>query len=169
MHLTGATVLQFDDPGGKSSLADHHTNGEADQVGVVELKARTCLAIVQQYVDPGRFEFVMQFGRERIDSFLTSIQRTDHDLKRCDRHRPANSLVVVPGFDGSRHDSVHADAVAAHDHRIALAVGVEIGRVHRHRVLSAELEDMPNLDALLEVQRRAVRRPITLDSHANVG
>ena len=47
----------------------------------------------------------------------------------------------------------HADAVAAHDHRLGRpALLAEEPRAERLRVLGAELEDMPDLDAALDAE-----------------
>ena len=47
-----------------------------------------------------------------------------------------------------RGKSADADAVAAHNRVLALARLVEVGHVHRLRVLRAELEDVAHFNAV---------------------
>ena len=58
-------------------------------------------------------------------------------------------------FDGGRDNTRHADAVAAHHHRDLRAGVVEYARLHRFRILGAELENMADFDAALDIQRTA--------------
>ena len=58
-------------------------------------------------------------------------------------------LVVVMLLDDRRHRPRRADAVAAHDERLLLAVLVEERRAERDGVERAELEDVAELDRRL--------------------
>src|SRR5204863_1387404 len=73
----------------------------------------------------------------------------------CDDPRPAQPLVVV-GLLGERgHRPGHAHAVGAHRDRHRLAVLVECGQPEGPRVLLPQLEDVTELDAAGDLQRRA--------------
>src|SRR5581483_1437090 len=68
------------------------------------------------------------------------------------------------------HDAAGADAVAAAEERLLLAVLVEEGRTERLRVEAAEVEDVAHLDRGLEVERAAVdRAAVALLRLAQVG
>src|SRR5436305_13750077 len=78
----------------------------------------------------------------------------DHhrDLERGDGDRPDDALVVVVHLDGGGHGALDADAVAAHDRLDRLAVRAGHPDVQSVGVLVAELEDVPDLDAALDLQ-----------------
>ena len=74
------------------------------------------------------------------------------------------------GLDDGGHEALDADAVAAHDRRAALAVGVEEGGLHGVGVAGAELEDVSQLDPALHLQRViALRALVARSRHADVG
>ena len=58
-------------------------------------------------------------------------------------------------FDGSGENAFDADAVAAHDWRDLLAVGIEHARTHRLGVFVAKLEDVADFDGLANYQLAA--------------
>ena len=65
-------------------------------------------------------------------------------------------MLVVVLLDHRRDYAPWADSVAAAEQRLLLPVLVEEGRVERPRaVLVAEVEDVPDLDRGLELQRAA--------------
>ena len=72
-----------------------------------------------------------------------------------ERGRPREPVLVVVLLDDRGDDARHADAVAAHHHRVLLAVLVGVVRVERLAVLGAELEHVPDLDAAVDRQRLA--------------
>ena len=99
--------------------------------------------VEQRLVDPlplGRHGRVLRLGDHH------------HDLERGDRDRPDDALVVVVDLDGGGHGALDADAVAAHDRLDRLAVRARHPDVHGVGVLVAELEDVPDLDAPLDLQ-----------------
>ena len=61
-------------------------------------------------------------------------------------------------LDGRRHRSADADAVAAHEERLLLAVLIKEGRAERLAVLRAELEDLSRLDASRDLNGRTAMR-----------
>ena len=69
-----------------------------------------------------------------------------------DRHRPNGAVIVVPHFAHSGCKPPHANAVAAHDRVLQLAVPVEILHPHGAGVFIAELEDVAHLDAAADAQ-----------------
>ncbi len=89
---------------------------------------------------------------------VLDLERHDHDLIRSERQRPDDAVGVVARLDGAGHDPVDADAVAAHDHVDLVPLLVEVGRPHRLGILGAELEDVADLEAGLDLERGPAAR-----------
>src|SRR5689334_14557290 len=91
-------------------------------------------------------------------------------IVRGDRPGPDDSLLVVPLLDDRGQHAGRADAVAAAEQRLLLAVLVQERRVERLRVERAEVEDMAHLDGSAELQRAAaLRAAVALAGVAEVG
>ena len=76
---------------------------------------------------------------------------------------PAQALVVAVGLGQGCHDTGNADAVRAHRDDLGLTVLVEDGQAQGLGVLAAQLENVADLDAALQVEgARAVGRQVTL-------
>src|ERR1019366_5381273 len=65
---------------------------------------------------------------------------------------PAHTAIDAVLFDDRRDEPRHADAVAPHDERARLLLLVDEGRAHRLRILRAEDEHVPGLDALVALE-----------------
>ena len=65
---------------------------------------------------------------------------------------PAQTLVIAVRLSQGRHDAGDADAVGAHGHDLGLAILIEDGQAQGLGVLAAQLEDMADLDAALQVE-----------------
>jgi hypothetical protein len=164
-----AAPAPFDDAVREALRADGDAQREADEVRVLELHARAFVAVVEQHVDAGGEQLrVDLLGRRAHAVFLA--ERGHDDGKRRDRDRPDDAVVVVALLHRGGDRAADAEAVAAHDHRLALAVLVEERAAHRLRVLRAELEHVPDLDAAVDLQRRlAARAGIAGDDGRDVG
>ncbi len=86
------------------------------------------------------------------------IDGYQHNVKRSDCLRPDNTSVIVILLDGGRDHSGHANAVAAHLHRAALAVFIEHGRVHGVTVFASELKDVTDFNSSGNTQCAATGR-----------
>src|SRR5207253_5812131 len=75
-----------------------------------------------------------------------------------DRPWPHDPVVVMVLLDDRSHRARRADAVAAHDEQLLLAVFVEVSRAERLRIERLELEDMTEFDRRLRRQRAAAPR-----------
>src|SRR5205823_7399276 len=82
----------------------------------------------------------------------------DDDLKRRDRNRPDDPGIIVALLDRGRDGASDAEAVATHDHELALSAFVEVRAVHRLRIFRTELEDVTNFDPAVDLQRSAAAR-----------
>ena len=92
-------------------------------------------------------------------------------MERGDGERPDDAVVVVVLLDAGGHGAADADAVAAHEDDLLLAVGIEEGGIQRLGILGAEFEDMTDLDAAPHLQHAAAaaRAGIAVGDVADVG
>src|SRR5262249_50421239 len=80
------------------------------------------------------------------------------------------AAIIVVLLDGRSDDARHADAVAAHVERGLTPALIKHQRLHRLRVLAAELEDVADLDAARDLEAPTPRGArIALDDLAQVG
>src|SRR5215472_5146035 len=91
-------------------------------------------------------------------------------VERRDRPRPDNTIRVMALFDDGRNRARDADAVATHHHGLARTAFVEIVAAHRRRVLRAQLEDLPDLDAAktLVLSAPAARATVSFRGHPEI-
>ena len=68
-------------------------------------------------------------------------------MKRGDRIRPDDALVVVMLFHGSGRRPPDSDSITSHHRQAFFAVGIEKGGIHALAVLGPQHEDMAHLDA----------------------
>ena len=87
------------------------------------------------------------------------------NLPRSYRYRPNGTIIIVANLAHGGRKSAYADTVAAHYRILLVAVLVEIGHMHRLRVLCAELEDIADLDAARYIYR--VLAALRADSAVN--
>ena len=137
---------------GQAASADHHAQRNADQVGILELDAGALIAIVQQHVDAGGRQFLVELVGNVGDLGLFHVERDQQHFVGSQRQRPDDAVFVVAGFDQRGDDPIHADAVAAHDQGVLLFVGVEIFGLQGGGVFGAELEDVADFDRLLQFE-----------------
>ena len=83
---------------------------------------------------------------------LVFADRGDDHLVRGDVHWPADAVLVVMLLHDGGDQAGDADAVAAHDDRVAASFFVEEGRVHLVGVVGAEDEDVSAFDAPVELE-----------------
>src|SRR5438132_12692714 len=78
---------------------------------------------------------------------------------------PPDALRIMVLLDGGGRQATGADAIATHNDRVLLAVGVEKVRVQGFAVFGAELENMPDLDAAREHQSSSTNRAAITFGH----
>src|SRR6185312_8611159 len=160
----------FQRAGGEAAFADHHAVRNADQFHVGEHRTGAQAAVVQHGLDAACGEFLVErFGGGGDLRIALRIDHADRHAPRRHRLRPDDAGLVVALLDRGRHDAADADAVAAHQHHLGLALVVAHGGAQRLGVLGAELEYMAHLDAAGEVQHAlAVGRGVALDHLTDV-
>src|ERR1700676_1396302 len=115
--LAAMTIFQI--PRGKASFPDDDPMRNSDELRIGEFEARTGVSIVEQYVDAGGIELLVQrIGGLLDERRLLVIDRHQDDLERRDRFRPENTVGVVILLDGRGNDPRDADSVTAHEHRL---------------------------------------------------
>ena len=99
------------------------------------------------------------------------VHRAERYLERRKIGRPDDAVVVMILFDTGGNCSADADAVAAHEDDLFLAVGIEESGIKRLGVFGAELEDMADFDAAPHLQNAAAaaRAGIAVGDIADIG
>src|SRR5262249_19355843 len=134
------------------------SNGEADEVRVLEFHARTFVAVVENHFDTlVRQLRVELLGQRHRLAIRRDGERSDADLKWRDGQRPNNPVLVIALLDDGVKSARYADAVSSHDARLALARLVEHGGVERRAVFRSELEKMAHFNGASNLQRFAGR------------
>src|SRR4051794_16626719 len=148
----GGAVGELGGPRSQAPLAHGNPERDAGQLGVAELDAGPDRAVVHDDLDARVQQGLVHplaLGRH---FGVLGLGDHHHDLERGDRDRPDDALFVVVDLDGGGHGALDADAVAAHDRLGRLAVRTGHPDVHGVGVLVTELEDVPDLDAALDLQ-----------------
>src|SRR6202795_686681 len=100
----GAVTI-FERPRGQAPFPDDDAMGDADELGIGEVDAWAGVAIVEQYIDAGGVELLIERLRRLLDARrLLVIDRHQYDLERGDRFRPDNAVGVVILFYGRGND-----------------------------------------------------------------
>ncbi len=96
------------------------------------------------------------------------VRRDDDHLIRRNRDRPDDAVIVVALLNRRRHRARYTDSVAAHDHRLRFPVLIQIRAAERRAVFRTQLEDLPDFDALLDLDlAAALRADVLFRDHAN--
>src|SRR5262249_38904925 len=148
--------LHLDAAARERARAHGDPHGKSDQIRVLELDAWALLAVVEQRIHAGALECVREGLGRLPQGDVAHAHRHDVRAVRRERRRPDDAGIVVVLLDGRGDGPRDADAVAPHLDRPFLAVGAEEGGPHRLRVLRAEEEHLPNLDAAMGGERPGV-------------
>ena len=95
----GAAVDEFDEAGGEF-LAEVDAEGDADQVGVLELDAGAQVAVVVEDVDVKRLEFGLELVGGVADDGVSELDGGEDDFERRDGDGEAHAVRVREEFDG---------------------------------------------------------------------
>ncbi|KAG1647892.1 Ribokinase [Nymphon striatum] len=126
---------------------DGDAPGDTNEFDVGELDASSSVTIVEHHVDATFAECLVDVFAGLNRCVVAHAHEHDGNFEWSDGHGPDHAVVVVVGLDDARHGPAYADAVAAHDRGLLLAVVVEHGHAHCLGVLRAELEDVSGFDA----------------------
>ena len=69
-----------------------------------------------------------------------------------DSDRPFRAIFVPPDFHDGAHQAPYANAVAAHERHLGLALFIIVGHAHGLGIFTAQLENVPDLDTALELE-----------------
>ena len=116
------------------------------------------LAVVEEDVEAGVLQLLVDLLRALAHAGLVEAQCRRGGRGTARARRPDDAALVVVRLDRAGEDAPDADAVAAHDGGLLLAVLVGELRLHRLGVDGAELEDVAHLDAALRLERAAAVR-----------
>src|SRR4029079_1259692 len=138
------------------AAAERKPQRHAQQLRVGALLPRARVAVVEEYVEPGGAELLVELLRRVALGRAGLPQGHELDVPRRDRTRPGDALLVGVLLDGRRGDARRADAVGAHPDELLAARLVEIRRAEGLGVSGAELEDVPHFDRALDPAHSAV-------------
>ena len=143
----------------------------ADQFEVGEHDAGALAAVVEQHVDTGRRELVVQSVGRRADLGAALIADCGNgDAERRHRGRPDDAAIIVVLLDGGGDHARDADAVATHFHDLLFLFAVQETGAQREGIALPEREHVSDLDAAPKFQAAAaVGRRVALDDVADVG
>jgi len=130
--------------------------GVADELGIGHAGAEGTTQVVQHhFVRELTVEFPVHTTRVLDQAFVC---RDDDHLEGREVDGPDEALLVVVLLHDGLHDSGDPDTVAAHPERDRLVVLVREHGVHGFGVDLLELEDVPQLDALAQLERALAAR-----------
>ena len=147
----------LDDAPREALGAEGEPNREADQVGVGELDPRAGVPVVVEHLDTGLHQPVVELlggGADRVATLAPAGEGDEVHRVRGEGGRPDQPAVVVVLLGHRGDDARHADPVAAHDHGVLVPGVVLVAGVERLAVLGADLEDVADLDAPVDRERR---------------
>src|SRR5258708_24736171 len=149
--LAAMTIFQI--PRGETALPDDDPVRNSDELGIGEFNARTGVAIVEQYVDAGGIELLVQrIGGLLDERSLLGIDRPQDHLERLDRLRPEYALGIEILFDGRGNHPSDPNSVTAHEHGQGLTLLIQHAGIHGGAVQLSQLENMAHFDAARDVQ-----------------
>ncbi len=148
-----AAMTIFEISGRESPFSDHDSMRDTHELRIRELHPRPRVAIIQQHIDPGRIELlVQQVGRFLDTGRFLIIDGHQNDLKGRNGIRPDDAVGIVILFDRRGDHPRDADAVASHEHGQSLSLFVEHARFHRFAVQLSQLKNMADFDAAGDFQ-----------------
>ena len=151
-------------------LADVDAIWDADQVGILEFHPGAFVAVIENHVKARSLKLRRHAFSCRDERSIGCVRDRHHHLKRRDRRRQPESVLVVTLLDRGGQNTFDADSVAAHDRLHFFAALIEHARAHRLRVFVSQLEDVADLDRLGDLQRSAADRAAFTFRHiANIG
>src|SRR5258708_22155757 len=140
------TIFQI--PRGETALPDDDPVRNSDELGIGEFNARTGVAIVEQYVDAGGIELLVQrIGGLLDERRLLVIDRHQDDLERRDRLRPEYAVGIVILFDGRGNHPSDPNSVTAHEHGQGLTLLIQHAGIHGGAVQLSPLGNIAHFDA----------------------
>src|SRR6202034_2394469 len=91
-----AAMTIFEIPRSQAALADHDAMRDSHELRIGEFDPRTGVPIVEQYIDAGGGELLVQrIGGLLNERRLLVVDRHQDDLKRRDGFGPENAVGVV--------------------------------------------------------------------------
>ncbi len=143
---------KLDLPFGQALGAYNQAHRNADEIGVLELDSRALVAVVVEHLDALLVELTVETVGRLHDLLVPRAQAHHQDFERCQRQRPDDAVLVVILLDGRRHGAADAEPIAPHGHGMRGSLVVQIGAMHGCRVLRAQLEDVTDLDAAVQLE-----------------
>ena len=145
----------------------------ADQVSVLEFYAGAFLAVVDNNLYASFMQLFVDFLSLRQRSLVLHVYRNNEHLIRSDSYRPDHAVSVMALLNAGSHSTANTDTVAAHNHRLLLAVFVQIGCAHSSAVFGVQLEHLTCFNAASLSNRSAAMRAGIALSHqtdiSNIG
>ena len=153
--LTAEFVLDFTFA---CELSDGDPDRDTDQVSIIELDARSLIAVVYHDFNAHTLEFLLDIISESKLCLILGLDDCYDNMIRSYGQWPDDPLVIVMLLYDSLHGSGDAYSVASHPVWMIFALLILEGSVHAFRIFETELEDLSDLDASSELDRLAAVR-----------
>ena len=141
----------------------------ADQVSVLEFNTGALLAVVDNNLYASLVQLFVDFLSLRQRSLVLHVYRNNEHLIRSNSYRPDHAVSVMALLNAGSHSTANADTVAAHNHRLLLAVFVQICCAHSSAVFGVQLEHLTCFNAAsLSNRSAAMRAGIALSHQADI-
>ena len=113
------------------AAADGGAQGHPKEISVAELDASGFVPVVIENFKTGRRELFVEFVSGGGYLVIAGVQRDKVNVIGSDARGEDDAVVIVAAFNGCAEETTDADAVAAHEHGLFLAVLGDVVRRER--------------------------------------
>ena len=152
VRLCRASPFDFCDALCESLATDGDAERNSDQVSILELEARSLVAVIHEHIDPSVAELAVELIGNLHDLGIGDVEWDELNGIRRGLKWPDDAVFVVTGFNDGGDDAGDTDSVATHDDGMGLFLSIDIGGLQGDAVFCAKFEDVANFDAVDHLQ-----------------
>ena len=124
----------------------------ADEVCILEFRTGPLITVIIKNLDALILQIPVQLFSCGGNILIVASKVEQNNLKRCQRKRKNNTMLVMVLFDRCCYDPAYSDTIAAHNKMIFMAFAILIGSVHGLTVCCTQFKYMADLDPLCELK-----------------
>src|SRR5579864_8630270 len=98
-------------------LSHRDSKRDTDQIRVLELHPGPLVPVIQNYIESGSLKALGNVLGSSLHRLIFHVHRRDDHIKRSNRFRQPEPVLVIALFDRRSQDALDADPVASHDRR----------------------------------------------------